>query len=406
MTIFPKIERITRDATVSHFLLMFGYKLFSLYFPLFLIARGFSLPQVGYTYLLIYLPLALFAPVVGFFSHKISPIILATSGIFGYGIYCLGMILIHPVQMWILFSLFQIFLGISAALFFVSMRGILIAAPLENPNRAFAWFYSAPFYAAVIAPVVGAILIWKFNFFGVFAFSLVLQFFNAIFCFISLERQKIPGLSIKISGKTLLWKEKFQDIQQNYQSVFEKLKKRNIFIPIMVAFCVLLLGGFYRAFFVLFLKDLGWTQNLILLFVSLLSLVFLPLSLLLIKRIEKLTSQKSIFQGAAITGFFSIALGSLGGFANFSSIFFVKIGQAVGGLMSGSGRSGLLSQRLKEHPKEAGALDTIFSPLGAALGSLLSGLIIGILGFSNLFILGGIFVFVVAMVGKKLSQKA
>jgi hypothetical protein len=47
----PKIEKITFDVSVSHFLLMFGYKLFSLYFPLFLIAHGLSLPQVGYTYL-------------------------------------------------------------------------------------------------------------------------------------------------------------------------------------------------------------------------------------------------------------------------------------------------------------------------------------------------------------------
>ena len=55
MFIFPKIEKITKDATITHFFLMFGYKLFSLYFPLFLVAREFSLPEVGYTYLLIYL---------------------------------------------------------------------------------------------------------------------------------------------------------------------------------------------------------------------------------------------------------------------------------------------------------------------------------------------------------------
>lgn len=60
MPFFPKIEKNTRDATISHFLLMFGYKLFSLYFPLFLVARNFSLPQIGYTYLLIYLPITIF----------------------------------------------------------------------------------------------------------------------------------------------------------------------------------------------------------------------------------------------------------------------------------------------------------------------------------------------------------
>ena len=92
MSLLPKIEKITSDATVSHFFLMFGYKLFSLYFPLFLVARGMSLPEVGYTYLLIYLPIAFFAPIVGFFNHKINPAILAGLGIAGYALYSLGMI--------------------------------------------------------------------------------------------------------------------------------------------------------------------------------------------------------------------------------------------------------------------------------------------------------------------------
>ena len=400
MSILPKIERITFDVSVSHFLLMFGYKLFSLYFPLFLIFRGLSLPEVGYTYLLIYLPIAIFAPLVGFFSHKISPVVLATLGISGYGIYCLGMILVSPVQSPILFYLFQIFLGISAALFFVSMRGILISSKLENSNRAFAWFYSSPHYASAIAPAVGALVIWKFSFFGVFAFSLILQFLNAIFLITKLRKNTF-------NFSVMTKQDDCPILSQigNYQKIFEILKKRSILIPVMMSFSVLLLAGFYRAFFVLFLKDLGWTQNLILLFVSLLSLVFLPISFFAIKRIGKIKSQKNIFQGAAVSGILSIVLGGLGVFANFWTIFLVKFGQSISGLMSGSGRSGLLSQKLKEYPEEAGALDTIFSPLGVALGSLTAGLIVGILGFSNLFIFGGIFVVAVAIIGNKLFQE-
>lgn len=120
MSILPKIEKVTRDATISHFFLMFGYKLFSLYFPLFLVARGFSLPEVGYTYLLIYLPIALFAPFVGFLNHKINPAILASVGILGYGVYALGMILIRNPA---LFYFWQVLLGISAALFFCLSQG-------------------------------------------------------------------------------------------------------------------------------------------------------------------------------------------------------------------------------------------------------------------------------------------
>src|SRR3990167_5988787 len=93
MAIFPKIEKITRDASISHFLLMFGYRIFSVYFPLFLVAKSFSIPQIGYAHFLIYLPIALFAPLAGFLNHKINPAILMASGILGYGVYSLGMII-------------------------------------------------------------------------------------------------------------------------------------------------------------------------------------------------------------------------------------------------------------------------------------------------------------------------
>lgn len=138
---FLQIEKITRDATISHFFLMFGYKLFSLYFPLFLVAKNFSIPQVGYTHFLIYLPIALFAPIVGFLNHRINPAILSSLGILGYGIYSLGMIIFPNL---LTFYLFQVILGISAALFFVSSRAILIGSKLENPDRAFAWFILPP----------------------------------------------------------------------------------------------------------------------------------------------------------------------------------------------------------------------------------------------------------------------
>jgi len=95
MSFIPKIEKITKDATVVHFFLMFGYKLFSLYFPLFLVAKNFSLPQIGYTNFLIYLPIAIFAPLAGFLNHKINPALLTSIGILGYGVYSLGMILVQ-----------------------------------------------------------------------------------------------------------------------------------------------------------------------------------------------------------------------------------------------------------------------------------------------------------------------
>jgi MFS family permease len=387
---------------------MFGYKLFSVYFPLFLVVRGMSLPEVGYTYLLIYLPIALFSPIVGFLNHKINPAVLATIGILGYGVYVLGMILIRDPQ---LFYFWQVLLGISAALFFVSARAILMSFPLESYNRAFGWFYTAPFYADAIAPVIGALFIWKFNFIGVFIFSLVVQIFTAIFCFTQLKRhcQRTPYQNPK-GEQVSCGAGKFGAGLVQYQvklwcRIFQKMKGRDILPSILISFSVLLLAGFYRTLFVLFLKDsLIWSQNLILIFVSVLSFLFLPASFLIIKYLGRLRSEKNIFQGGLITGISSILFGTLVPVLNFFSILLINFGRLAGSLITNSGRSGLISQKLKENPKEAGAVDTIFAPLGIALGALISGAIVGAVGYSLLFILGGIFVVTVSLIVKKFAK--
>jgi MFS family permease len=271
-----------------------------------------------------------------------------------------------------------------------------MAAPLESYDRAFGWFYTAPFYAAAIAPVIGALFIWKFNFIGVFIFSLGIQIFTAIFCFTQLKREAVRPLNKLFN---------LQKFQQNYQKVFQKIKGRDILPPILISFSVLLLAGFYQAFFVLFLKDsFNWSQNIILIFVSISSFLFLPMSLLIIKYLGRLRSEKNIFQGGLITGISSILFGVLVPVLNFFSILLINFGRSIGSLITNSGRSGLISQKLKENPEEAGAIDTIFSPLGVALGALISGAIIGFLGYQLLFIIGGIFVVIVGIVGKKLVK--
>ena len=404
MFLLPKIEKVTRDTTLTLFFLMFGYKLFSLYFPLFLVDIGFSLPEVGYNYLLIYLPIALFAPIVGFFNHKINPAVLSTIGILGYGIYVLGMILISPHTNFGvgLFYFWQVILGISAALFFVSARAILISSPLENYDRAFGWFYSAPFYADAIAPAVGTLFIWKFNFIGVFILSLAIQIFTATFCFSQLKKQGVRPLDKHFS---------FQKFQQNYRRVLPKIKGPtrggypDVSPLILISFSVLLVSGFYQAFLILFLKDsLLWSQNLILVFISVFSALFLPLSLFLIKQLGQFKSAKNIFRGGLIAGTFSILFGVMTPVLNFFNILLINLGRAAGDLISGAGRSGLISQKLKENPEEAGALDTIFSPLGVALGAGIAGLIIGFLGYQLLFLLGGIFVIVITLLFKNLRK--
>ncbi len=393
MPIFPKIEKITRDATISHFLLMFGYKTFSLYFPLFLVAKSFSLAQVGFTNFLIYLPIALFAPIAGFLNHKINPAILSALGILGYGVHALGMIIFPSMPF---FYLFQIILGISAALFFVSSRAMLMGSKLENYDRAFAWFYSANSYAAAISPAIGAIFIWRFGFTGVFILSLILQVFNAIFCYFRLKKQAhhlivADGVKIKESS-------------QNYLAVLKNIKTKNTLPYILISFLVLILLGFNNTFFVLFLKNLGWSLNQILIFNSLISAIFLPISFWIIKQVAKVKSEINISRGSQIAGFFSVILGGLSAILNFYLLFLIMLGTSIGSLIADSGRSGLLSVKLKKYPEESAAVDTIFSPFATALGAVIGGLTIGLLGYPLIFILFGILIFGSGFAGQRLAK--
>lgn len=391
MLSLPRIEKISRDATLIHFFLMFGYKLFSFYFPLYLVAKSFSVSQVGYANFLIYLPIAFFAPLVGFLNHRLNPAVLTALGILGYAVYGLGMILFQSMTT---FYFFQILLGVSASLFFVSSRAILMGSKLENPDRAFAWFYSAPSYADAVAPAVGALFIWKFGFTGVFIFSLILQFFNAVFCFTSL-RKRTSQLTEKI---------KIQEVSRNYLKVVEKIKYKDTLPYLFISFLVLILAGFNNTFFVLFLKELNWSQNQILIFNSVLSLVFLPLSLWAIKRVARFRSEVNVCQGSQITGIFSFALGGLAGILNFYLTSLIMLGSYLGGLMTFSGRSGLMTTRLKEYPEESAAVDTIFSPLATAVGALVGGLIIGPFGYPLIFMVSGIFIFLSGTLAKRFAK--
>lgn len=393
MFFLPKIEKITKHTAISHFFLMFSYKLFSIYFPLFLAVKGMSLPEIGYVYLLIYLPIAIFAPIAGFLNHKINPAVLASFGILGYAIYAGAMILIREP---FLFYLFQVFLGISASLFQVSIRAILIGSDLENYDRSFGWFYSATFYADAVAPAIGAFFVWKFGFTGVFIFSLIINVFNSVFCFIKLRK---PARLLVDNGFGL------KDSKINYLNVSQFFKRKRIFLIFLASFSVLLLIGFYRAFFVLFLRDqLNWSQEYVLVFMSFFSLLFLPLSLLILKHLEKTGSEKNIFQGGFIAGFFSVILGLAMPFLNFLSALIINLGKYAGDLICNSGRSGFISDNLKTNPEEAGAIDSVFSPLGVAFGALVSGLIIGILGYQFLFIFGGLIIMLIITVFKKLAK--
>ncbi len=384
MSIIPHFERTTRNSTISHFLLMLGYKLFSFYFPIFLLTKGLSLSKIGFIYLLIYLPIAVFSPLVGAISHKFNPYILIICGIFGYSLYSLGMLFL-PISF--AFYFLQVMLGISASLFFVGNRIILISSPLAKPARSFGWFYSASYYAAELAPLLGAVIIFLYGLKSVFILSIFIYLIDIIFTFFNLKKSEFSNY-LKTS---------FRESLSNFLSTSKKLFQPQIFPIVLVSFLVLFVGGFYSSFFLIFLKENGWTQNTILTYSSLSSLLFLPISFIGLHILSNKTSLKNILMGSLSFGIFSLLIGWFGIFLGFIGILILSELLELGNFISSSARSGFVSRIFSSHPREAGALDTIFSPLGTALGSLVGGLLVGYVGYSGIFVFGGILILFLAL---------
>lgn len=376
------MESIARKISTSHFLLMFGYKLFSLYFPLFLVWKGLSLNQVGYTYLLIYLPMAAFSPVAGFICSRTNERILVVSGICGYFVYSLGMILNMGLGV---FYFFQIILGISASLFFVASRSILVALA-KRPKESFAWFYSMPTYVQFIAPAIGAFIIWQFNFIAVFILSFGIHLINIIYSFIAFK-----GLNSSAINQY----ESISKIRTDYSCVLKKIKNREVLLLLFLVFLTLILAGFYRAFFVLYLKEqLGWSQNNVLFFISLVSVAFVPLSWKVIKLIEKQMSRTNVLQGSFFKAIVTIILGLGCKYLSFIPLFFLKLTERISFLMIGSGRSGYFAQKFKKYPEEISVIDSVIAPFGVAIGSLLGGFLLRFLSFAEIFQWAGIILFI------------
>lgn len=377
-----KIEKphIIRGVTIIHFLLMFGYKLFSLYFPLFLITRNFTLPQVGWTYLLIYLPIALFAPLAGFASKKTHPAAIMTLGILGYAVYGLGMIFITDSG---LFYFWQVLLGVSASLFFTASRVMMMSFPMANSERGFSWFYNAPLWADALAPFLGALLILAGGFAAAFVLSVIIQLVAAVYCVAVLLRIPVAAASKNLSFGIF-----FSGWKNGARAVF----KGELGFLVLISFSVLFSGGFFT-FFILFLKDvLAWSRESIIFYSAASSAFFVLAYVLLIRRRQLDDPAKNVREGGLIAGIFAIVFGVFAPALNLWSIFTFDFFRGAGSFLCNSGRSALLNCRLRDSPGEAGALDTVFSPLGMALGSAIGGLLIGFVGYRWLFALGGILI--------------
>jgi MFS family permease len=417
----PKMEKTTFDVSLVHFLLMFGYKLFSLYYPLFLVSIGFSVMNVGSIYLLTYSIIAIFSVAINYYIHRLNSSKIAALGIAGYGIFALLMLLSRNVY---IFYIAQIILGVSAAAWLVSLRLILIKSEPKSKSGSFGWFYAMPHYASVIAPVIGGLIIWKFDFAGVFALSVVIQFANAIYAYARLNgnsavsRRRHFGMSpaenIEQKGFTVplrreLWSQQNKiSLRKNYSQIFSIIKSDKNFIAIFIfIFTVLVLGGIYRAFFVLFLENLSFSREEIIKFIAIASIAYLPLSVITIKIMGKLGSKKIISSGMTIEGIATVILGFFASVLNLAGFFAVMLIDSLGALMLGSGKSSLLCKKFKNYQEEASTIDTVLATLGPAIGALIGGVAISYVGFQNTFLFAGVIVFlcVVVLRGLKVNNE-
>jgi MFS family permease len=384
MSIVPHFERTTKNSTISHFLLMLGYKLFSFYFPLFLLGKGLSLPRIGFIYLLIYLSIAISSPLIGAFGRKVNPYFLVISGIFGYGSYSLGMLFL-PTSLF--FYTLQIILGISAALFLVGNRIILMSAHLNKPARSFGIFYSAPYYAAEFAPAIGAgiILLWGFS--GVFIVSILVHVINILYTYFSIPKNLNVQSTTDSYGNSL----------EHFWQVIKRSLSPNVFPIFIFSLIILIFGGFYQSFFLIFLKSIGWGQTEILVYSSIFSILFLPISLYGIRVLSSSNIVRAIIAGGIIFAISSVAIGSQASLVGFLGILiFMEIGE-FGSFLSNSARSGFVAKAFSSYPHGSAVLDTVFSPFGVALGSLFGGLLIAYIGYGEIFILGGFLILLLAL---------
>ena len=178
----------------------------------------------------------------------------------------------------------------------------------------------------------------------------------------------------------------------HFSQVIKKSFSFNVFPILVFSLAILILGGFYQSFFLIFLKSIGWGRTQILTYSSLFSILFLPLSLYGIRVLSGSSVVRTIFIGGVVFAIASVAIGLTASFVGFIGILiFMEIGE-FGSFLSNSSRSGFISKVLSSFPHGAAVLDTIFSPLGTALGSLLGGLLVGQIGYSGIFISGGILI--------------
>jgi MFS family permease len=380
----PKIEKTTFDVSFVHFLLMFGYKLFSLFYPLYLASVGVSLLNIGNIYFLTYLIISVSCFVINFYIRRVNPARLAALGILGYGVFALLMLISQNIYV---FYLAQFVLGVSAAAWLVSLKFILMNSKTESRTKSFGWFYSMPDYATAIAPAIGGIIIWKYGFRGVFFASVIIQLFNAVYAY---SRLKFNGAAALKFDKENCVREKEMSQIKRYREVFRMINdKKNILVMLSFIFASLILSGIYRAFFVLMLKDFSFPQSEVITFMSAISFVYVPFSILVIKTMGKFKKVKIVSGGIVLEGFTAVIFGIFYSALSHGAIFILNILDSMGELAMGSGKSAFFAKKLENFKQEASTIDSVMTTLGPALGGIVGGISVSVLGYQKTFLIAG-----------------
>ena len=363
-------ELPTVYATLAHFMVLFGYKMFSLYYPLFLEERGFEIADIGIMYLLIYATIGAASPLINEFLKGKNPYYFIPVSIGGYALYSLGMIFSRTV---VEFYFWQIFLGVSSALFYVSARTVIMRAEVETYDREFFYFYSAPFYSMVLAPFIGGIILWKLGFAHVFAASVAIYMLGILLCVLELKQSH---LNIR--------KRRTSSIKSGVRIVFST---KNI-VMLAASLAALFSVGMYRSFFILFLEnEFSFDRLAIVTWVVVTSLTVSFLCWKTAKSIKR-KSEENLLRGNLLSGVMAVLLSITGAVP---ILFAVYICENLGRVVSESGKSAFLT-KMFNHSKEEGAMfDTVLTSLGVAAGALIGGVLGNWLGLRAMFFINGVF---------------
>ncbi|MCK5084927.1 MAG: hypothetical protein KAQ64_04710, partial [Candidatus Pacebacteria bacterium] len=82
---------------------------------------------------------------------------------------------------------------------------------------------------------------------------------------------------------------------------------------------------------------------------------------------------------------------------NLLGLFMVMMIDTLGALLLGSGKSALLSKKLKNYQEEASTMDTVITTLGPAIGAFIGGIAISYVGFQYTFLIAGVIVFMMGL---------